>query len=156
MDIENWMWAIWLAIFVIALVIEAVGTDLVSIWFAAGALLALVVGFIPGVTWWIEIILFFVVSIATLLCFRPLVHKFLRRDIINSNIDEMRGKKGLLVEKIDLLHHGVCKINDVSWTAIAQNDKDKIPAGSTVEVLAVSGNKLIVKKVENTEGEKEQ
>ena len=154
MDIENWMWAIWLAIFVIALVIEAVGTDLVSIWFAAGALLALVVGFIPGVTWWIEIIIFFVVSIATLLCFRPLVHKFLRRDIINSNIDEMRGKKGLLVEKIDLLHHGVCKINDVSWTAIAQNDKDKIPAGSTVEVLAVSGNKLIVKKVENpSEGE---
>ena len=110
MDIENWMWAIWLAIFVIALVIEAVGTDLVSIWFAAGALLALVVGFIPGVTWWIEIIIFFVVSIATLLCFRPLVHKFLRRDIINSNIDEMRGKKGLLVEKIDLLHHGFIEV----------------------------------------------
>ena len=55
-----------------------------------------------------------------------------------------------------IFDHGVCKINDVSWTAIAQNDKDKIPAGSTVEVLAVSGNKLIVKKVENTEGEKEQ
>lgn len=155
MDFEVWMWIVWLALFVISLAIEAIGTDLVSIWFAAGALVALIVSFIPGVSWWIELIIFMAISIASLLCFRPLVHKYLRRDIMNSNIDEMKGKKGLLVEKIDLLHQGVCKINDVRWTAIAQDDKTKIPAGSTVEVLAVSGNKLIVKKVEDTEGEKQ-
>jgi membrane protein implicated in regulation of membrane protease activity len=149
------MWTIWLAVFVIALIIEAVGTDLVSIWFAAGALVALIVSLFPDVKWWVELIIFMVISIASLLCFRPLVHRYLRRDLINSNIDEMKGKKGLLIEKIDLLHQGVCKINDVRWTAIAQDDKTKIPAGSTVEVLAVSGNKLIVKKVEDpTEGEK--
>ena len=152
---DSWMWAIWLGVFVLALVIEAIGTDLVSIWFAAGALVALIVSLIPGVDWWVELIIFMVISIASLLCFRPLVHKYLRRDLINSNIDEMKGKKGLLVEKIDLLHQGVCKINDVRWTAIATDDKTKIPAGSIVEVLAVSGNKLIVKKVEDTtEGEK--
>ncbi len=155
MDFEVWMWIVWLALFVISLALEAIGTDLVSIWFAAGALVALIVSFIPGVSWWIELIIFMAISIASLLCFRPLVHKYLRRDIMNSNIDEMKGKKGLLVEKIDLLHQGVCKINDVQWTAIAQDDKTKIPAGSTVEVLAVSGNKLIVKKVEDTEGEKQ-
>lgn len=155
MDFEVWMWIVWLALFVISLAIEAIGTDLVSIWFAAGALVALIVSFIPGVSWWIELIIFMAISIASLLCFRPLVHKYLRRDIMNSNIDEMKGKKGLLVEKIDLLHQGVCKINDVRWTAIAADEKTKIPAGSTVEVLAVSGNKLIVKKVEDTEGEKQ-
>jgi membrane protein implicated in regulation of membrane protease activity len=155
MNFEPWMWTIWLAVFVIALIIEAVGTDLVSIWFAAGALVALIVSLFPDVKWWVELIIFMVISIASLLCFRPLVHRYLRRDLINSNIDEMKGKKGLLIEKIDLLHQGVCKINDVRWTAIAQDDKTKIPAGSTVEVLAVSGNKLIVKKVEDpTEGEK--
>jgi membrane protein implicated in regulation of membrane protease activity len=155
MNFESWMWTIWLAVFVIALIIEAAGTDLVSIWFAAGALVALIVSLFPDVKWWVELIIFMVISIASLLCFRPLVHRYLRRDLINSNIDEMKGKKGLLIEKIDLLHQGVCKINDVRWTAIAQDDKTKIPAGSTVEVLAVSGNKLIVKKVEDpTEGEK--
>ena len=155
MSIETWMWAIWLGLFVLALVIEAVGTDLVSIWFAAGALTALIVSFIPGVDWWIQLIIFMAISIACLLCLRPLVHRYLRRDLVNSNIDEMKGKKGLWIEKIDLLHQGVCKINDVRWTAISANEKDKIPAGSTVEVLAVSGNKLIVKKVEDTEGEKQ-
>jgi membrane protein implicated in regulation of membrane protease activity len=153
---ETWMWAIWLSVFVLALIIEAVGTDLVSVWFAAGALVALIVSLFPDVAWWVELVIFMVISIACLLCFRPLVHKYLRRDLMSSNIDEMKGKKGLLVEKIDLLHHGVCKINDVRWTAIAQDDKEKIPAGSIVEVLAVSGNKLIVKKVKDTEGEKEQ
>jgi membrane protein implicated in regulation of membrane protease activity len=151
---ENWMWVIWLVLFVLALVIEAVGTDLVSIWFAAGALVSLILSLIPGVSWWIELIVFMVISIATLCCFRPLVHKYMRRDLINSNIDEMKGKKGVMVAKIDMLHHGECKINDVTWTAIGATEKDVIPEGSVVEVLAVSGNKLIVKKVQDTEGEK--
>jgi len=152
---ESWMWVIWLSLFVSALVIEAIGTDLVSIWFAAGALVSLILSLIPGVSWWIELIVFIVISMATLCCFRPLVHKYMRRDLINSNIDEMKGKKGVMVAKIDMLHHGECKINDVTWTAIGANEKDVIPVGSVVEVLAVSGNKLIVKKVEDTEGEKQ-
>ena len=143
--IEEWMWIIWLSVFVISLVSEAVGTDLVSIWFAAGSLVALIISFITGVSWWIELIVFLVVSIAALCCFRPLVHKFMRRAIVDSNVDEMKGKKGVVTEKIDILHHGCVKINDVSWTAIAQNETDNIQAGSIVDVLAVSGNKLIVK-----------
>lgn len=149
---ETWMWTIWLSIFVLMLIIEAVGTDLVSIWFALGALVALIISLIPGVNWWIEVIIFTVISVASLLALRPLVHKYLRRDLlVNSNIDEMRGKKGELTKKIDLLHHGECLIGDVTWTAIAANEKDSIPSGSIVEVLAVSGNKLIVKKVDYPE-----
>jgi membrane protein implicated in regulation of membrane protease activity len=153
---EQWMWTIWLSVFVLALIIEAIGTDLVSIWFAAGALFALFISFIPGCAWWIELVVFFVVSSAALLAFRPMVHRYMRRDLINSNIDEIKGKKGVLIEKIDMLHQGVCQINDVKWTAIASEEKMKIPAGAVVEVLAVSGNKLIVKQVENTEGENKQ
>jgi len=153
---EAWMWTIWLAIFVIALIIEAVGTDLVSIWFAAGAVVALILSLIPGVAWWVELICFLVISIATLCCFRPMVHRYMRRDLVNSNIDEMRGQKGLLIEKIDLLHRGVVKIGDVKWTAIGATDHDVIAEGSTVEVLAVSGNKLIVKKVDEPTKEEKQ
>jgi membrane protein implicated in regulation of membrane protease activity len=146
----DFMWIIWLSIFVVALVIEAIGTDLVSIWFAAGALVALILSLIPDVPWWVELIIFVVISLATLCCFRPLVHKYMRRNLVNSNIDEMVHKKGLLVAKIDLLHHGEVKINDVIWTAIADEEKVSIPVGATVEVLAVSGNKLIVREVKET------
>ena len=63
---EQYMWIIWLALFVLMLVIEASGPALVSVWFSFGALIALIVSFIPGVSWWIELIVFTVVSAATL------------------------------------------------------------------------------------------
>jgi membrane protein implicated in regulation of membrane protease activity len=152
---EQWMWIIWLVVFVVALAIEAIGTDLVSIWFAAGAIVAIILSLIPEVPWWVEVIVFFVISVATLCCLRPLVHRYMRRDLVNSNIDEMKGQKGLLIEKIDMLHRGVVKINDVKWTAIGAEERDVIKEGTTVVVLAVSGNKLIVKAVDNsTEEEK--
>lgn len=147
---EAWVWTIiWLVIFVVALIIEAVGTDLVSVWFAAGAVVALILSLIPWVAWWVQLICFLVISIGTLFCFRPMAKRFMRRDLVNSNIDEMKGQKGLLIEKIDSLHRGVCKIGDVKWTAVGATDQDVIAEGSTVVVLAVSGNKLIVKKVDD-------
>lgn len=145
---EIWMWTIWLSLFVLMLIIEALGTDLVTIWFAIGSLFALIISLIPGVSWWVELIIFLVISVTTLCLLRPLVHRWMRREIQHSNIDSIVGKKGLLVKKIDLLHQGEVKINDVIWTAIASKEGERIQEGSVVTVLAVSGNKLIVRKTD--------
>lgn len=153
---ETWMWTIWLSLFVLMLIIEALGTDLVTIWFAIGSLFALIVSLIPGVSWWIELIIFLVISLATLCLLRPLVHRYMRREIQHSNIDTIVGKKGLLIKQIDLLHQGEVKINDVIWTAIASKENEKISVGSIVTVLAVSGNKLIVGKADEEIEQKEQ
>ncbi|MFA6624545.1 MAG: NfeD family protein [Bacilli bacterium] len=151
---EQWMWVIWLAVFVIALIVEATGTDLISVWFAAGSIVALIISFIPDVSWWIELIVFSVISIASLAVFRPIVHKYLRKDIIRSNVDELVHTKGILSSKIDRMHQGTLKINDVVWTCIAQDDKTVIEEGSEVEVLAIRGNKLIVRICsDNSKGE---
>lgn len=145
------MWIIWLAVFVIALVIEAAGTDLVSIWFAAGALVALVLSLISGVSWWIELIVFVVISVAALLCLRPLVGKYMRRSIVSSNVDELKGEKAILVEKIDPLHHGAIVLSGTKWTAIAAGEGQSIKEGTEVEIVAISGNKLIVKEAPKAE-----
>ena len=125
---EMWMWAIWLALFLLALIIEALGTDLVSIWFA------------------VELIVFVSVSLIALCSLRPLIHKHLRKEIQSSNVDSIVGQKGVLTSKIDLLHRGEVKIHDVTWTAIASRETESIEKGSIVTVLAVAGNKLIVEK----------
>ena len=67
MPFEDWMWAIWLGIMIIMVIVECMGPALVSIWFAAGALVSLVLSLfslIPGVTipWWVQVIVFVVVS----------------------------------------------------------------------------------------------
>lgn len=147
--IEQYMWIIWLVLFVLALVIEAIGTDLVSIWFAFGAIIALIASLVPDVSWWIELIIFLVVSLGSLAALRPLIHRYLRKNTTTSNVDSIVGQKGLLISRIDLLHRGEVKINDVIWTAIASKETETIEKGSVVKVLAVSGNKLIVTKSED-------
>lgn len=145
---EAYMWIIWLSLFVIMLVVEALGPELVSIWFSVGALIALILSFIPGVPWWVEFIVFLAISIATLFALRPIFKKYLKHNLFRSNVDSIVGKKGLVSEEISPLSPGTCKIGDVTWTAICVDDTATISKEETVEVVAVSGNKLIVKKVE--------
>jgi membrane protein implicated in regulation of membrane protease activity len=148
MAIEQYMWIIWLVLFVAMLIIEAVGPALVSIWFALGAVIALILSFIPEVAWWIEVIVFVVISIATLLALRPILKRYIKRNNYNTNIDSFTGKRGYVIEDITYLRPGAVKIGDVSWTAIPVNKDEKIVENEIIEVVAVNGNKLIVKKVE--------
>ena len=150
------MWAIWLGIFVVAIVVEAVGTDLVSIWFAGGAMIALIVSLINGVDWWIEVIVFFVISIALLAALRPTVKKLLKRNITPSNADSLIGQKGLLIDDIGPKNRGTVSINDIKWTAVATNENEVIPVGTRIEVVAISGNKLIVRPVPEEEKKEEK
>ena len=145
---EQYMWIIWLALFVIMIIIEASGPALVSIWFSVGALLALIVSFIPGVAWWIEIIVFLVVSTACLIALRPICKRYFKRNTLNTNVDSFVGKRGYVIEEIEDLKPGAVKIGDVSWTAVPADRKAKILENEIIEVVAVSGNKLVVKKVE--------
>ena len=146
--IETYTWIIWLALFVVMLGVEALGPALVSIWFAFGALVALIVSFIPGVAWWVEVVIFVVISLATLLALRPVLRRYFKRNNYNTNIDSFTGKRGYVIEDITFLKPGAVKIGDVSWTAIPVDKDAKILENEVIEVVAVSGNKLIVKKVE--------
>ena len=146
--IETSMWIIWLALFVVMLLVEAMGPALVSVWFAFGALIALIVSFIPEVAWWIEVIIFVVISIATLLALRPIIRRYVKRNRYNTNIDSFTGKRGYVIEDITYLKPGAVKIGDVSWTAIPADKNETILENEIIEVVTVNGNKLIVRKVE--------
>lgn len=142
--IEEWMWLIWLAVFVAALVFEAMSTEIISIWFAGGAIVAMIMSFIPGVEWWLQLIVFVVVSVALLIFMRPVLSKMVKRDIIPSNADTMVGKKGTVKVAITALNHGEVEVDGVVWTAISTKDGEEIAEGAVVKVLSISGNKLIV------------
>ena len=152
---EQVRWAIWLGLFVVALIIEALSADLVSVWFAGGALIALILSFIPGCTWWVQLIVFFVISVTLLLALRPLTRKWMRGKIVKSNVDSLIGKKAVLLEKIDFSHRGLVAIGDVKWTAVGVEDNDRIEKGKIVVIVAVSGNKLLVKEAEDLSAEGE-
>ena len=143
---EQYMWIIWLVVFVISIIAEAVTAELVSIFFCAGSLVALIVSFIPGVDWWVEVVLFVVISGASLLGLRPLMKKFLNKEKRATNVDEMIGKRGVMLKGCDETNPGEIKFNGVIWTAINLVDNEEIKENEKVVIVGVDGNKLIVKK----------
>ena len=93
---------VWLVIFVVSVIIEACTTELVSIWFSAGSIIALILSAIPNVPFYIPIIVFIVISLTLLLCLRPIIKKMLNKNTLNSNIDEIKKndlKKGIKAKR---------------------------------------------------------
>jgi len=154
MPIESIMIWIWLGIFVLSVIIEAVEPDLVSIWFAAGALLAIILSIIPGIPFWVEIIVFLVIAFVLIFAIRPLAKKYLYKKETKSNIEEKIGEKCVVIKAINELSHGEVKLNGVIWTAVAKNKGEVFDEQAVVTIIGIDGNKLIVEKAENGKEEK--
>lgn len=144
---EQYLWIIWLVVFVLALLLEWGTSELVSIWFAIGAVISLILSLIPGVAWWIELIVFVVVSAAILIFLRPFLKKLLKNSRVDTNIDEIIGKKGFMTADYTDTEVGEVKIQGVLWTAINTEENECLKKGDKVVVVAIQGNKLIVKKI---------
>ena len=146
MPIEQYMIWIWLGVFVLSLGIEAASQDLLSIWFGLGSLAALCVS--PALPFWAEIIVFLVVSSVTLLFTRPLIKKIMDKQVRKTNSDEFIGKRVKAISEIDKYNAGEVKLNGIVYNAILpEDDYETIEKDSIVEVIAVKGNKVVVKKL---------
>lgn len=137
---------LWLGILAVLLIIEAATVGLVTVWFAGGALAAAIAsGAGAGaVTQWLP---FLAVSLVLLFFTRPLAVRYMKRGIPRTNVNSLIGKKAVVIQKIDNLSQtGQVRINDIEWIARTESDGEKIPEESVVEIEAVRGVKLIVKK----------
>ena len=143
----NWAAIIWLALMVIFLIVEAVCViHLVSIWFAAGALVAAVAAMLNAAVW-LQMLLFLVVSCVILALMWPFVKKFLNPGLKKTNIDSIIGSEGLVTMEIDnLTAHGQVKLSGMEWTARSTSG-EPIPAGTRIRVDRIEGVKVFVTPV---------
>ena len=143
----NWYATVWFILMVGFLIVEgACPFHLVSMWFAAGALVAGIVALLNGALW-LQITVFLLVSCVLLAALFPLVKKFLRPNIEKTNVDAVIGSRGYVTEDIDNLQAvGQVKLGGMYWTARAANG-EKIPAGTLVEVDHIEGVKAFVSPV---------
>lgn len=136
---------IWLFIVVVMAIIEIITLGLTTIWFAGGALVAFVASLL-GANLVVQIVLFIVVSVGLLALTRPLAVKFLNKDRQSTNVDSLIGKRAVVKQEIDNLNaQGMVSVNGQEWTARAYEEKI-IPEGATVEIMEISGVKLLVKE----------
>ena len=139
---------IWVVLLIVFLVMEAATVQLVSVWFAVGALAALIAN-LGGLNVIGQIVLFLVLSAVCLVATRPLVKKLTAAKIQKTNADRCIGAEAVVTEEINNLEStGQVKVIGNIWTARSTDDT-VIEKGTVVIVERMEGVKLIVRNKSN-------
>lgn len=136
----------WLAVLIVCLIAEAVTTQLVTIWFAAGSIGAL---FAANAGWSgaAQLAVFLILSFALLLPLRPFVKNILRPKQDKTNADRILGQTAVVTQRIDNQNGtGQVRLMGQTWTARSIQENEVIEAGETVVVRAISGVKAMVER----------
>lgn len=136
----------WLCAMIVLGIMEAATVGLVCIWFAGGALAALIAAAL-GAPIWLQVVVFFVVSAGLLALFRPFARKFVNSRGTATNVDANIGKTAVVIEPIDNLRGtGRVMIGSVDWTARSANGS-VIEKDALVRVLRIEGVKVCVERI---------
>ena len=138
MHIFEW----WLVLFIFLVIVELSTVNLVSIWFAVGALVASVVSLFLD-NWVIQVAVFVLVSLLILVILKPFMKKF-KGQKVATNLDRVIGQIGIVTEEIQKLVPGEVKVGGRYWTATANK---KIKKDAKVKVESIDGVKLVVRVV---------
>jgi len=137
------MWAVLLILFVTIEI--ATPTSLISIWFALGAVGALISASIAPELIWLQVTLFLLTSGITLCFTRPLVKKHLM-------VSETATNANRVLEMIGVVREDICNLNGTGtvyvggklWTARSEKSTP-ITTDTQVDILRIEGVKLIVR-----------
>lgn len=140
------IWAIiWLVLMIAFIAMEAMTVQLISTWFAVGSLAAMIVSLL-GAEVWLQVLVFFTVSIVLLAALWPLARKHLKPKLVATNADALVSRICVVTEEIDPVEGGRVKLGDVTWSARTESGKT-IPVGSQVKILRIQGAKVFVEQV---------
>lgn len=133
------MFTVWLCLFVLLIGIEIITINLVSIWFALGAIGAAWVSLLTE-NILIQILVFTFVSVSVLLIMRPMVKKISKKKV-PTNLDRVIGKVGVVTEEIKVHGVGEVLVDGKRWSAVSNKT---IKNERKVKILSIDGVKLNV------------
>jgi membrane protein implicated in regulation of membrane protease activity len=130
-------------LFLIFVATDIISNNLIGIWFAIAALIALIMN-IFGIDFTYQVIEFIIVSLILLFSTRKFVKKVKQPIEYKTNSDAVIGKKGIVLEEIAPFKPGIVKIEALEWTAISKSNTH-YQVDDIVEVIAIEGVKVILK-----------
>ena len=140
------IWAIWLILCGIFLLIEIFTVSFLMFWPGIGAFFAFIAN-ILGFSFPVQLGVFAISTALMIIFMKPLVKKIFRTKDVPMNNNAMIGKQAIVIKQIDNLNSkGQVKVNGELWSALSVDDSI-IEENSTVEIVCIDGVKLKVKKV---------
>ena len=150
--IGNSMNIMWLVAMIALMVVEFSTVSLTCIWFALGALAALIASLCDAPVW-LQVIWFLAVSVLSLIATRPLVKKYINGKTQPTNADMLIGQTCVVLEPIsNLSETGAVKVGGKVWTA-RSTDGTVFAPGERVIAVRIEGVKLIVASAETMKQE---
>lgn len=141
----NLMW-VWMILFLAFAVFEFITLgNLITIWFALGALGALLVEQL-GASAIVQLIVFLVLSFGSFLLVRPFTKNLMRGDTVATNYDRIIGQQFRLERDYDPKHWYQQAVNSDTWSIVTANNMS-LPANTLVEIVSIDGVKLVVKQI---------
>lgn len=140
---------VWSVFIVVSAIIEMETQDLITIWFTLGAVIALIACALKADIL-VQSILFLVVSTIAIFCTRPLAKRMQEKEIIKTNADRVVGTVAIVTKEISSDTIGEVKEGSRLWRAIPLTN-EKFSVGEKVLVNAISGTKLIVSSINQSE-----
>ncbi|MBQ5319390.1 MAG: NfeD family protein [Oscillospiraceae bacterium] len=136
---------VWTVVLIAALIVEGATFALVAIWFAAGALGALIAAGL-GANLTVQLVIFTVLAAVMLIFTRPLLKKLFPNKFIPTNSELDVGKTAVVIETIDnATGKGRVRLSGVNWAAVSENGED-IPEDEIVVVKEIRSAKVVVAK----------
>jgi membrane protein implicated in regulation of membrane protease activity len=138
---QNW-WALWLTVFLVFAAVEMLTLDLFFIMLGGGALAGLVADF-AGADFWLQIVVFCVVSLLMIAFVRPVTLKHLHKGPADqrTNVDRLIGESALVMEAVSATG-GRVKIGGDVWSA--RSESGVLTEGQRVIVAAIDGATAVV------------
>ena len=133
----------WVAAAIVFALVEGLTMGLTTIWFAGGALVALIAALL-GAGVWVQIVLFLAVSVILLLSTRKLFVKKLKTGSEKTNVEALIGREAIITSAIKPFTPGIVRIGCQDWAAVCEDRSRSLEEGTEVKVIGIEGVKAIV------------
>lgn len=133
----------WLIIFIFLIFVEIATVNLVSIWFAIGAIASCILSiYVDNLI--IQLGCFVITSTICLILTKSIISKIKNHKITPTNLDRVIGDIGIVTKNIDEFNNGEVKVDGKTWTATS---KETLKVGTKAKIVSINGVKLNVKSI---------
>lgn len=142
---------LWGLVIIVSALFEGITAGLISLWFVIGGIVSFILS-ILGVKESVQIPVFIIISILSMIALRPFVKKtvYKKGEKNRTNVDRLIGNICIVTEQINNLKNtGEVRINGQRWSAKILNDDATIEVGTKVEIIDIEGVKLLVQPSED-------
>lgn len=136
---------LWIVIGATAITVDIFTSSFLFVWFTIGSIVALIISSL-GYSFSVQFIAFIFTSVVLLAVGYPIVRKTIKKSVPKTlPMGQNYINRIITVEK-DIKEEELIKIDGIYWTVL--NEGKLIKKGEKAKIIALNGNKFILKKYE--------